>query len=332
MNIIILLIFIGIITKGTNQDRRRSDIFKKIILGYVGISLLAGLLSSGGFVSIAVIGFLIWYFTRKKQKSEKTRWEEWQESYEKGKRNAANSQNSYGNSGGSYSGNSSRGFSGNSGGNFSGNFSGSFSGGQRASGGRSENAANGAGAGRFSQTQPDPMSRVESVLLARPIAKRKKVIAEFNGRYDLTLTDAEVQRIAEASYVSEGWKREVEAMTQKYDTVGQWFQGPTGWLRVYIYVFQIQNISSDFGMQEQICIEALDEVVAYGCGPEGLSIDERVSLINKRYFTCFDEMSFMVAWRFLQQRGREHRMSGPDLVKNVDSDLEELERKYRDGV
>ncbi|MCD7807189.1 MAG: hypothetical protein LUH19_07605, partial [Lachnospiraceae bacterium] len=129
MSIIVLLIFIGIITKGTNQDRRRSDIFKKVIGAYVGISILAGLLSSGGFVSVAVIGLLIWYFTSRKQKSEKDRWQEWQESYDQGRRNAADSKNSYSNS----------------------------------NGGQGTKKA--AGAGRFSQTQPDPMSRMESSLL-----------------------------------------------------------------------------------------------------------------------------------------------------------------------
>ncbi len=301
MSIIILLIFLGVITKGTNQDRRHSDIFKKIIMAYVGISVLAGMLSSGGFVPVAVIGLLIWYFTRKKQKEEKN---SWQEAYEQGRRNAADSKasNSY-----SYSN-------------------------QKTSAGYRENAGTGTNRGQFSQTQPNPMSKVESTLLARPIAKRKKVIQEFNGKYDLTLTDAEVQRITEASYVSEGWKREVEAMTQKYDTVGQWLQGSTGWLRVYIYVFQIQNISSDFAMQEQICIEALDEVVAYGCEPEGMSIEECVNYVNNRYFTSFDEMTFMIAWRFLQQKGREHKMTQPDLVRNVDNDLEELEKKYERGI
>ncbi|MCD7738653.1 MAG: hypothetical protein LUH58_06395 [Lachnospiraceae bacterium] len=301
MSIIILLIFLGVITKGTNQDRRHSDIFKKVIMAYVGISVLAGVLSSGGFVPVAVIGLLIWYFTRKKQKEEKN---SWQEAYEQGRRNAADSRAS---SSHSYSS-------------------------QKTSAGYRENTGTGTNRGQFSQTQPNPMSKVESTLLARPIAKRKKVIQEFNGKYDLTLTDAEVQRIAEASYVSEGWKREVEAMTQKYDTVGQWLQGSTGWLRVYIYVFQIQNISSDFAMQEQICIEALDEVVAYGCEPEGMSIEERVNYVNNRYFTSFDEMTFMIAWRFLQQKGREHKMTQPDLVRNVDNDLEELEKKYERGI
>lgn len=299
MSIIVLLIFIAVITRKTNEDRRQSDLFKKIIMAYVGISILAGLLSSGGFVPVAIIGALIWHYYNKKQKKEKN---SWQEAYERGKYRPQDDDSRQRNSQ-TYQQQS-------------------FAG---------QNAANQAGGGRFSQTQPDPMSKMESVLLARPLAKRKKVIQEFNLKYRLTLTEAEVNRIAEASYVSEGWKKEAEAMTRKYDTIGQWFQGPTAWLRVYMYVFQIQNISSDFAMQKQICIEALDEVIAYGCEPEGMTVEERVQHINSRYFTYFDEMTFMIAWRFLEQEGRPHKMSQPDLVRNVDEDLEELEKKYRTG-
>ncbi len=72
MSIIVLLIFIAVITRKTNEDRRRSDLFKKIIMAYVGISVLAGLLSSGGFVPVAIIGALIWHYYNKKQKKEKT--------------------------------------------------------------------------------------------------------------------------------------------------------------------------------------------------------------------------------------------------------------------
>ncbi len=300
MSIIVLLIFIAAITKKTNGDRRRGDLFKKVIAAYIGISVLAGLLSSGGFVPVAVIGWLIWYYYNKKQKKEKN---SWQEAYEQAKYRPQEDVNRR-QDGQTYQQQS-------------------FA---------DQNRANRTG-GRFSQTQtqPDPMSRMESVLLARPLAKRKKVIQEFNLKYRLTLTDAEVNRIAEASYVSEGWKKEAEAMTRKYDTIGQWFQGPTGWLRVYIYVFQIQNISSDFALQKQICIEALDEVIAYGCAPAGMTIEERVQNINNRYFTYFDEMTFLIAWRFLEQEGRVHELSQPDLVRNVDEDLDELERKYRTG-
>ena len=142
------------------------------------------------------------------------------------------------------------------------------------------------------------------------------------------MTDEEIRRIAEASYVSDSWKREVEAMTCKYETEGQWFAGSTDWLRVYIYVFQIQNISTDFSMQEQICYEALDEVVSYACELPDATVEERVRRVNDRYFTRFNEMSFMIAYRFLQRKGRTYNLSRPDLVKNVDQELEEVMKKY----
>ncbi|MCD7841465.1 MAG: hypothetical protein LUG56_03245 [Lachnospiraceae bacterium] len=185
MSIIVLLIFIAAITKKTNTDRRRGDLFKKVILAYIGISVLAGLLSSGGFISVAVIGALIWYYIHKKQKKEKN---SFQETYEQAKYRP---QDASDRETGHWQGKSAR-----------------------------QDTAKQTD-GRFSQTQPEPMSRMESTLLARPLAKRKRVIQEFNIKYRLTLTEAEVNRIAEASYVSEGWKKEAEAMTRKYDTIGQ---------------------------------------------------------------------------------------------------------------
>ncbi|MCD8378772.1 MAG: hypothetical protein LUC95_00270, partial [Lachnospiraceae bacterium] len=229
MSIIVLLIFIAAIMRKTNADRRRGDLFKKVIMAYIGISVLAGLISSGGFVSVAVIGALIWYYINKKQKKEKN---SWQEAYEQAKYRPQD--------------NPDRGTGRRQSESARPQDNPDHETGRRQRESARQDSAKQTGGGCFSQTQPDPLSKMESTLLARPLAKRKKVIQEFNLKYRLTLTDAEVNRIAEASYVSEGWKKEAEAMTQKYDTIGQWFQGPTGWLRVYIYVFQIQNISSDF--------------------------------------------------------------------------------------
>jgi len=171
-------------------------------------------------------------------------------------------------------------------------------------------------------------SYTASRILPKPLIRRNRIITSFNQKYDLSLTDEEIRRIAEASYVSDSWKREVEAMTCKYETEGQWFAGSTDWLRVYIYVFQIQNISTDFSMQEQICYEALDEVVSYACELPDATVEERVRRVNDRYFTRFNEMSFMIAYRFLQRKGRTYNLSRPDLVKNVDQELEEVMKKY----
>lgn len=175
-------------------------------------------------------------------------------------------------------------------------------------------------------------SYTASKILPKPLVRRNRIISTFNDKYDLSLTEEEIRRIAEASYVSESWKREVEAMTVRYETEGQWFAGPTDWLRVYIYAFEIQNISSDFGLQEQICFETLDEVMAYACAVPDATVEERIQRINDRYFTRFNEMSFMIAYRFLQRKGRNYDLSRPDLVKNVDQELEETMKKYRTGT
>lgn len=172
-------------------------------------------------------------------------------------------------------------------------------------------------------------SYTASRILPKPLMRRNRIITSFNQKYDLSLTGEEIRRIAEASYVSDSWKREVEAMTYKYETEGQWFAGSTDWLRVYIYAFQIQNISTDFSMQEQICFETLDEVMSYACEIPDATVEERVRRINDRYFTRFNEMSFMIAYRFLQRKGRNYELSRPDLVKNVDQELEEVMKKYQ---
>ena len=171
-------------------------------------------------------------------------------------------------------------------------------------------------------------SYTASRILPKPLVRRNRIITSFNQKYDLSLTTEEIRRIAEASYVSDSWKREVEAMTFRYETEGQWFAGSTDWLRVYIYAFQVQNISTDFSMQEQICFETLDEVIAYACEIPDATVEERVRRINDRYFTRFNEMSFMIAYRFLQRKGRSYKLSRPDLVKNVDQELEEVMKKY----
>ena len=71
--------------------------------------------------------------------------------------------------------------------------------------------------------------------------------------------------------------------------------------------------------------------MAYACSIPDATIEERIQRINDRYFTRFNEMSFMIAYRFLQRKGRNYDLSRPDLVKNVDQELEETMKKYRAG-
>lgn len=169
---------------------------------------------------------------------------------------------------------------------------------------------------------------VRSLILPRAVNKRTKIVQNFNRHFTLSLTESEIKRIVDASYLSEAWKREVESMTEKYETVYEWFIGTTNWLRVYIYVFQIQNISSDFARQEQICIETLDEVMRYAESLQFSTMDERISRVNDRFFTCFDETSFMIAYRYMQSKGKKYNLDQIDIVQN-EGEIERMARKYQ---
>ena len=72
--------------------------------------------------------------------------------------------------------------------------------------------------------------------------------------------------------------------------------------------------------------------MAYACSISDATVEERIQRINDRYFTRFNEMSFMIAYRFLQRKGRNYDLSRPDLVKNVDQELEEALKKYQTGT
>ncbi|MBQ8814085.1 MAG: hypothetical protein IJZ85_06305 [Lachnospiraceae bacterium] len=316
MNIVLFIVFI-IIFAGNKKDRKNSDLFKWLLKLYIGVTILGAVIPSPIFwiIAIAMIAIIV----MKKNEDKKA-----QSSHQKGE--AKKTQSSYQkadydrmrreweqrNRPGS---------------------------GQATSKTETKNAGNATGSaqntGSYSSIQTNYSTQgsytpyTASKILPKPLGRRNKIISAFNDRYDLSLTEAEIHRIAEASYVSEAWKREVESMTAKYETEGQWFAGPTDWLRVYIYAFYNQNISSDFSLQEQICFETLDEVMAYACAIPDATIEERIQRINDRYFTRFNEMSFMIAYRFLQRKGRNYDLSRPDLVKNVDQELEEALKKYQ---
>lgn len=341
MNIVLLIIFIAIFA-GNKKDRKKSDLFQLILKIYLLITVASWFISSPvlWLAAIALIVFL----AVKKAKDKEEEQNRHKADYDQMKRNWEQSrQQSSGQSRAKSADKDAPGrqrtlwdddVTGAQGSKTSGAGTGR---GQTASGASrgqtyySTGNKSAYGQSSYSQSAYSSSTYTASKILPKPLTRRHRIVSGFNDKYDLSLTEAEINRIAEASYVSESWKREVEAMTVRYETEGQWFAGPTDWLRVYIYVFEIQNISSDFSLQEQICFETLDEVMAYACSIPDATIEERIQRINDRYFTRFNEMSFMIAYRFLQRKGRNYDLSRPDLVKNVDQELEETMKKYRAG-
>lgn len=163
--------------------------------------------------------------------------------------------------------------------------------------------------------------------LSRSVPKRRKIIQKFSRKYALNLTEKEVDRIVDASYMSNCWEREIYDMSKNYDTVYQWYSGETGWLRAYLRAFPIQSVSSDFEMQRNICVDSFDQIFREADPGGYTTIDECVDAINNRFLTAFDETTFMIAFRFLEQNGRHYPLPHLGVIRN-ESPLEQLKRKY----
>ena len=157
--------------------------------------------------------------------------------------------------------------------------------------------------------------------------KRTKIVKKFSDKYDLYLTDREIKRIVDASYLSSGWAREICYMDQKYDTIYAWYAAMNPWLKVYLYAFQQQEISSDFAMQERIVYDAFNTVFSDICNDHDITIDQAIRRINEKYLTNFDETSFMIAYRYMESKGKRYSFAF-NQVLNTHEDIDELLSKY----
>ncbi len=161
--------------------------------------------------------------------------------------------------------------------------------------------------------------------------KRRKIVETFNEKYSLNLTDNQIESIVNASYFSAAWHKEIVDMNKKYTTVHQWMNGPLSWLRAYLYVFPIQDITSDLYQQERIVVHAYDQVFAYldSLGP--MSMENRVRIANQKFLTEFDDITFMEAYNFLRSKGINYELKTEEISASYDP-IDDLVEKYADPI
>lgn len=262
-------------------DKRNSDLFKVIIGGTVGLTVLSILIAAftssglGGLAIMCLIGYCI--FKNKKKNEQNAQ----QEKY--GNVNQSVRDSYYKNDGKQA---------------------------QRAP--------------QYSSAKVPPSNGK----LPSTIGGRRKQIEDFNKKYDLYLTDDQIESMVNSSFLSVHWKREIQDMGVKYDTLHQWFTGPTAWLRVYIHAFIPQEITSDFAMQEQIAIHSFEEVFSYVDTLGSIPLKEKIDRVNDKFFAQFDDITFMVAFRYLESKGYEHSMNIAQPLHS-DSYMDDLEKKYQ---
>ena len=171
----------------------------------------------------------------------------------------------------------------------------------------------------------------EDINLTDSVPKRRKIVQKFSSDYSLNLTVEQIDNIVEASYTSYYWQREIFDMTKNYKFASQWYSGGSPWLRIYLYVFPVMDISSDFRRQDQIVEDTLCSIFKDIDPKSCYSVDDCIKKINDKYLTRFDEKSFMVAYRFL--KSRKHNFKLPEIENNIlknESEIDDLTEKYKE--
>lgn len=169
---------------------------------------------------------------------------------------------------------------------------------------------------------------VEGKGLVKAVPKRYKIVEKFNKKWNLKLTDDQIKTIVDASYVSVLWEAEIMAMDKEYNSIYEWLKSDTAWLRAYLLTFNVQDVSSDFAQQREIVFQAFDQIFRetdFGAFPQKKYL---LSNMNARYLTNFDDVTFMIAYRFLQSEGRDYDIGNGTIVRNEDK-IETLARKYQ---
>ena len=163
--------------------------------------------------------------------------------------------------------------------------------------------------------------------LDRAPKKRAAIIRKLNKLYDLNLKERQIESIVNASYASRGWAREVKAMGRVYASPYEWTQAGDSWLRIYLYAYSIMDIIPDYKLQEEVVVRAFDEAFTYGCGNGDLPLEVVVQNINSRFFTKFDELTFLKAVEYMKTKGK-HYSFATSVMDTVNTRMEDLEAKY----
>lgn len=167
--------------------------------------------------------------------------------------------------------------------------------------------------------------------LTRSVPKRKKIVQRFNKKYNLNLTDDEIELIVDASYVSFSWEREIYDMDQDMNSLFEWYNSETSWLRAYLRVLPVQSVSSDFKRQHELCIDIFDQMFTTLEPSSFATTADCIEAINNKYYTAFDDTTFMIAYNFLNRNGRIHSLPKGGVVHN-ESELDKLMKKYDESL
>ena len=164
--------------------------------------------------------------------------------------------------------------------------------------------------------------------------KREDIIIAFSNRYSVGISDEDRQAIVDATYYSNDWERELEAMTNDYANLGMWYTKDDKkmcWLRVYLAAFPVKEISSDIDEQYSITVEKhFINLYKAICKRDFLTNEEIIKYINETFLLNFDKNSFAVWKAYMKDNDFIIKLKNEGQV-GFDTDINKLMRNYSDN-
>lgn len=91
--------------------------------------------------------------------------------------------------------------------------------------------------------------------------------------------------------------------------------------------FPVMDIASDFTVQKTIVINSYLQIFKAIQGKSYYSVDEMIKDVNNMYLVNFDEMTFMIAHKFLRENGFNFELPQIGVMKNM-SEIDRLAQQY----
>lgn len=168
-----------------------------------------------------------------------------------------------------------------------------------------------------------------NIKLTLSVDKRKQIIVYFNEKYCLNLNDGDIKTILDASYTNKNWTAQVMDMDREYSSISQWYSTDDSGVKVYLLVFPVQNVSSDYEIQKKIVLDSFNDIFSKTDMKRYSCIQECISSINEKYMTSFDDASFMFVYRLLEKKGFKYELPSATInYTNGTSEIDELMKKY----
>lgn len=125
---------------------------------------------------------------------------------------------------------------------------------------------------------------------------RIAVVKNFSDKYQLHLTKDQITNLVNASYVSQEWEQEIYEMLRVYNykSPQDWISQGNKWVRAYMYVFSVQEISADYRNQEDIAKAAFNQIFEEMNQRHIEDEKSAISYINQKFYANLDEEIYKI--------------------------------------